>query len=153
MLALTALLLAMSPTPDTMVTASVCDVGRLALRDLPLIDHNKVYARYYGNADLKSGDVIAACPNLRSEIPRGFPIANSIAIKRASVHVPVRGVSTPLTMIFEVGIPQISGDNRTATVEMGYACTGLCGSGFVANYVRGHDGWRLDGEIRAVFES
>lgn len=135
MLTLTALLLAMSPTSAAVGIASVCDVGRLALRDLPVIDHNKGYARYYGNADLKSGDVIAACPKLRSEIPRGFPIANPIAIKRANVHVPIRGVSTPLTMIFEVGIPQTSDDNRTATVEMGYACTGLCGSGFVAHYV------------------
>ena len=143
----------MSPTSATMVTASVCDVGRLALRDLPVIDHNKGYARYYGNADLKSGDVIAACPTLRSEIPLGFPIANQMAIKRASIHVPIRGVNTPLTMIFEVGVPEISGDNRTATVEMGYACTGLCGSGFVAHYVRGPDGWRRDGEIRTIFES
>lgn len=153
MLPLIALLLTTSPTANTKVTAAVCDIGRLALRDLPAIDHNRGYARYYGNADLKSGDLIAACPALRAEIPQAFPLADDLAIDRASVHGPAQGQITPLTMVFEIGTPEISADLKTATVEMGYICTGLCGAGFVAHYVNGPGGWRRDGEIRNTYVS
>jgi hypothetical protein len=152
MLFLLAATIAAAPEASPKLAAPICDVGRLALRDMPRIDHNTGYARYYGDAGI-AGDLLAICPILRTEIPAGFPPADAVAMQRASVHAPVPGETTPRTMIFEVGIPAFSADLKTATVEMGYACTGLCGAGFIARYIRGPDGWLRDGEIRNTFVS
>lgn len=153
MLGLFAVLSAASliPTKDTKV--AVCDVGRVALRDLPVIDGNANYARFYGDAHLRSGNLLTACPDLRRELPPGFPAANDAARTRANIHAPIRGQTIPLTIIFTIGVPVISADGKSATVEMGYTCTGLCGAGFTARYVLASDGWRRDGAITNNFVS
>ena len=152
MLAVLAVLIAVSPASGE--NTAICDVGRLALRELPTLDANTGYARFYGDAHLKSADLLTACPALRYELLSGFPVADEIATKRAGDHFPRwAGHSTPLTMIFEIGIPVVSPDGESAVVEMGTTCTGSCGSGFIAHYVRGSSGWRRDGKIFNAFVS
>jgi len=154
MLAVLAVLIAVSSASGENTASPVCDIGRLALQELSTLDPNKGYARFYGDAHLKSADLLTACPTLRYGLPSGFALADEIATKRAGDHLPqYAGRSTPLTMIFEIGVPVISPDGKSAVVEMGTTCTGLCGSGFIAHYVRGPGGWRRDGKIFNAFVS
>jgi hypothetical protein len=75
MLILLAVLIAAAETPNTAMAIAVCDVGRMALRDIPLINNNRTFDAYYDDAD----PLLAMCPKLRDEIPAGYPLADGDA--------------------------------------------------------------------------
>lgn len=131
----------------------VCDVGRATLRDLPPPSFNPADATYYVDADPNHPGLMAACPDLRKELPAGYSVADEAAWSRARVHAPVLGRCIAPTTIYLVGIPKVAADGRSATVEWGYECTGLCSGGFMSRYVRTPAGWRLDGRPRMKWVS
>jgi hypothetical protein len=147
MLTLIAGLMVASIAPNTAMSAAICDVGGVALRDLPTINHNPGFDTYYGELDRDRHGLLEACPKLRRKIPAGYLLADDDARARASIHVPVPGKTIRSAFIYTISLPQISADLKTATVEMGYSCTGLCGGSFVAHYSRTAKGWRREGAI------
>ena len=122
-----------------------CEVGRIALSDMPQINHNRSFDAYYSDTD----PLLRACPNLRRYVPAGYPLANEEAVKRASVHAPALDqLYVRPSFVYSVGVPELSADLHEATVQMGYTCTWLCGATFVARYVRVARRWRREGSIR-----
>ena len=123
----------------------VCQVGRVALQDLPAFNANRSYTSYYASPDSSRKDLLDVCPELRRLIPAGYPPADDEARKRASIHVPVPGQSnTPGTEIFSIDPPRIASNGKTALVTMRYDCSGLCGGYTEFRYVRTPTGWRQD---------
>jgi hypothetical protein len=116
-------------TSSNVISATICDVGRIALKDLPTINHNSAFDAYFDDG----GPMLKACPKLRQDIPVGLPVAGFDALVRASVHAPTPGKIVRPAFIYWVNLPEVSADLQTATVQMGYSCTGLCGANFVAH--------------------
>lgn len=141
-------LMAAPIAPTTAMSVAICDVGSVALRDLPTINHNPGFDTYYGELDSDHHGLLESCPELRREIPAGYPPADDDARARASIHVPIPGKTIRSAFIYSVRLPQISADLKAATVEMRYTCTGLCGGSFVAHYIRTARGWRREGPIQ-----
>lgn len=148
MFTLISALVAAVAAPSALSTA-ICDVGQLALKDLPEINHNNRFDAYFSSAD----PLLMACPKLQSALPAGYPLADRDARARVSVHAPLPDQYTRPAFIYWISIPKISADLRKATVEMGYECTGLCGGSFVAHYVRTSKGWRREGAIKLIMVS
>ncbi len=123
----------------------VCQVGRVALQDLPAFNVNRNYASYYAASDTNRTDLLDVCPELRRLVPEGYPAADDEARARASDHVPIpfqrdlRAVE-----IFSIDPPLISSDGKTALVTMRYECSGLCGGYTEFQYVRTTAGWHKD---------
>lgn len=152
MLTLFVMAIAAHSDPDAARRAATCELGRVALRELPKdSDAPGRYDLRYGFPNPRSPDLLDACPELTRELQTDIPLADAEARRRASVHAPTQE-RTPLTKIFNIGLPQFSADLKTADVSMSYECTGLCAGGFVATYVRGPAGWRRTG-IRNVWVS
>lgn len=139
--------------PNTPTPSDVCEVGRAALRDLPTINQNRGFDTYYAGADSQHRDLLEVCPELQSQLPTGYPLANDDARARAAIHAPAPGDQPRPAFIYAIEVPEISNDRKTATVHMGYSCTGLCGAGFEARYVRTSEGWQRQGEVRMLFVS
>lgn len=135
-----------SAAPAAATSKAICEVGRLALRDLAVIEKNAGVETYYqaGGPDLHR-DLLDACPNLRSALPKNFPLADDKARARASVHVPVPGPALRGVFIYQIDVPELSDDQTKATVHFYYECSGLCGGMTDAHYVRTKQGWRRDG--------
>ncbi|RYF11996.1 MAG: hypothetical protein EOO77_18265 [Oxalobacteraceae bacterium] len=146
MLALIASLVTGVVAADAPTPAVVCEVGHVALHDLPFPDPNPVDVTYYVDADPSHPGLLRSCPALRGKLPAGYSAADGSAWSRANVHAPIPGQRTPPTFIYTFGIPKISPDGKSATVEWGYTCTGLCGGGLVSRYIRTSQGWRLEGK-------
>ncbi len=153
MLTFIALLMAVAPAPSAAMSAAICEVGRAALHDLPPADKTGRSDTYYAGADAHHRDLLEVCPKLRSNLPADYPLANSDARNRAAIHAPIPGVNTRPAFIYAINVPEISDDLKSATVHMGYDCTGLCGGGFEAHYVRTAKGWQRQGEIRMLYVS
>jgi hypothetical protein len=133
--------LAVAATPITPVSKEVCKVGRVALRDLPLLESNNVLDTYYDGATSDESDLLEMCPQLRRDIPARFPIADDQARARTSVHVPVPGAPVRGTFIYRIAVPEFSEDLSKATVHFIYSCSGLCSGTTDAHYVRTPAGW------------
>ena len=147
-------LIAVASMPNAAGSAAVCEVGRVALLDLPTLNHNPELDAYYAGIDSEHHDLLDICPQLRDAIPTGYPLADDDARARANDHrAVVSGPQGKAAFIYSIGIPEISEDGKTAVVSMSYSCTGLCGAGFQATYVRGAYGWKRQGEIRNLFVS
>jgi hypothetical protein len=153
MLALITALIAAPVAQKAAMPAEICEVGRAALRDLRTVNQNRQFDAYYAGADPHHQDLLEACPELQSELPTGYPLADDDARARAAIHVPQPGNAPRPAFIYAINVPEISADLKRATVRMGYSCTGLCGAGFEARYVRTRNGWQRQGEIRMLFES
>ena len=124
---------------------AICEVGRLALRDLAVIEKNPGVETYYQVGRPGHRDLLDACPNLRSALPTNFPLADDKARARASVHVPVPGPSLRGVFIYQIDVPELSDDQTKAIVHFNYECSGLCGGMTDAHYVRTKQGWQRDG--------
>jgi hypothetical protein len=149
MLMLIASLMADPDVPSPATSAAMCDVGRMALKDLHEMNSNPQFDAYYDAAN----PVTHACPALRHDIPAGFRIADRDAWARANVHAPIPGKTVRPALIYSIGLPRISDDLQTATVSLSYTCTGLCGGSLVARYVRTAGGWRRDGTVGPIIVS
>lgn len=147
-----AALMAAALAPREAAPVMICEVGRIALRDLPLANRNRGYDSYYG-ASSSHKDLLAVCPKLRREVPAGYPMADDDARARAAVHVPLPTNNPRPAFIYTIDIPQISDDLKTAVVRFEYSCTGLCGGILEARYVRTHKGWQRQGAIRVLVVS
>ncbi|WP_267397655.1 MULTISPECIES: hypothetical protein [unclassified Sphingomonas] len=139
--------------PAAATSSAVCDVGRVALRDLPKSDRNPDYDIYYAGAGRPREDLLATCPQLQSELPAGYPLADDDARKRASVGAPIPGHFTRPAFIYSIRIAVLSVDRKTATVFFDRSCTGLCGGRSEAHYVRTSKGWKRQGVIRTLYVS
>jgi len=139
-----ALLTAAAPAAAT--SKAICEVGRVALRDLAVIEKNPRIETYYeaGGPD-HHRDLLDACPNLRRDLPASFPLADAQARARANVHVPVPGPALRGVFIYQIDVPELSDDQSKAIVHFNYQCSGLCGGMTDAHYVRTKQGWRRDG--------
>ena len=154
MSALIGSLIAVASTPSAATSTAICEVGRVALRDLPSINHNRSFDSYYAGVDAEHHDLLEVCPKLKAKIPTGYRLADDDARARAKVHGPsMPGQEVREAFIYSITIPEIGKDLKTAVVHMGYSCTGLCGAGFQATYVRTAKGWKRQGEIRNLFVS
>ena len=130
---------------DAATSKAICEVGRLALRDLAVIEKNPGVETYYQVGGPDHRDLLDACPNLRSALPGNFPLADDKARARASVHVPVPGPALRGVFIYQIDVPELSDDQTKAIVHFNYECSGLCGGMTDAHYVRTKQGWRRDG--------
>ena len=130
---------------DTATSKAICEVGRLALRDLAVIEKNPGVETYYQVGRPGHRDLLDACPNLRSALPTNFPLADDKARARASVHVPVPGPALRGVFIYQIDVPELSDDQTKAIVHFNYECSGLCGGTTDAHYVRTKQGWQRDG--------
>ena len=138
-------LAAIANAPDQRNSNEVCQVGRVALQDLPAFNANRSYASYYANPDGERKDLLDVCPALRGLVPKGYPFADNEARTRANIHVPVPGQSiAPAVQIFSIDPPRLSPDEKTAVVTMRYECSGLCGGYTEFRYVRTAAGWRQE---------
>ncbi len=148
-------LIAAVSAPSAARSAAICEVGRVALRDLPAINHNRGFDAYYAGANPEHRDLLEVCPKLKAMLPVGYPLADDDARARAKVGFPRPGQHqhTREAFIYSISVPEISADLKSAVVHMGYSCTGLCGAGFEASYVRTAKGWLRQGEIRNFFVS
>ncbi len=146
MLALIASLVAGVVAADALTPAVVCEIGGVALQDLPSLDPNPSDFTYYVDADPRRPGLMQSCPALREKLPTGYLIADAAAWSRANLPAPIPGQHIPPAFIYTFGIPKISADGKLATVEWRYKCTGLCGGGLVSQYVRTSQGWRREGE-------
>jgi len=129
---------------------AICQIGNLALRDLPSINSNKQFDAYYAAPDPIHSDLLTLCPKLKHKLPKGYPIADDNARSRAAVHAPTPGLDIREAFIYSVGVPEISSDFKSAVVHFSYSCTGLCGGDLEARYIRTSKGWQRDGAIRPL---
>ncbi|MBN8808190.1 MAG: hypothetical protein J0I47_08130 [Sphingomonas sp.] len=146
MLALMLGLMNAAAAPQPATAKVVCEVGRAALRDTwpaRVADAAKRDTTNYVDVEHR---LFAACPMLRAEVPAGYTIADADAWARASVHVPVQGRQVDPAFIAWIDVPNVAADGKSATVQVGYDCTGLCGGGALFRYVRTPQGWRRDGQ-------
>lgn len=150
MLVLMAGLISATVVLDAAMSAAIYDVGRVALRDLPTINQNRDYKTYYAGVDTDHHDLLEVCPKLERELPAGYSLADNEARARASVHDFIAARTTPLTLLSSIKMPRISANLKTATVEMGYSCTGLCGASFIAHYTLTSEGWCRQGDIQII---
>ncbi|MBB3694853.1 hypothetical protein [Sphingomonas sp. BK580] len=146
MLDLIVILFAGVSTADAPTPAVVCEVGRVALRDLEIPHSKSGDTSYYVDVDPTHPGLLKSCPELREMLPAGYSAADNAAWSRANVHAPVPGKPISPTFIYSFGVPKVSADGKSATVEWSYTCSGLCGGGLVSRYVRTSQGWRLDGK-------
>ena len=153
MLTILAISMAAAVASNNAKSKAICDVGRAALRDLPPADKSGRSDTYYAVPDPRHSDLLDACPELQSALPTDYPLADDDARARAAIHAPLPGANPRPAFIYTIDIPEISDDLKTAIVHMGYECTGLCGGGFEAHYVRTSKGWQRQGEIRMLFVS
>jgi len=132
--------------PAAATSKAICEVGRVALRDLAVIEINRGVETYYevGGPD-HHRDLLDACPTLRRNLPASFPMADDQARARANVHVPVPGPPLRGVFIYQIDVPELSDDQTKATVHFNYQCSGLCGGMTDAHYVRTKQGWRREG--------
>jgi len=145
MLTLLLALAAVANAPNQKTSNQVCQVGRVALQDLPAFNANRSYASYYASPDTNRKDLLDVCPALRPLVPDGYPFADHEARARASTHVPVPGQSNPpAAEIFSIDPPRLSPDGKTALVTMRYECSGLCGGYTEFRYVRTPAGWHQE---------
>lgn len=91
MIALIAGLLAATSGPPPERSTTICDVGLVALRDLPSINQNVGSDTYYDGDSLYQRDILAVCPKLVANLPVGYPLADSDARARARVGFPKPG--------------------------------------------------------------
>lgn len=150
---ITGLLIAAAAPPSAATSAALCDVGRAALRDLPMVNYNPRYDTYYAGVGRSREDILEACPKLQSELPAGYPLADDDALKRAHVGAPIPGIFTKPAFIYAISVAKISADGKTAIVHFDCTCSGLCGSRSEGRYGRTPKGWRLLGEIRTLYVS
>ncbi|MBP2276318.1 MULTISPECIES: hypothetical protein [Sphingomonas] len=146
-------LMAASVSSSAAKADAICEVGRVALQDLPSTNRERSADLYYAGHDAERTDVLEVCPKLVSEIPAGYPLADRDARARANMHVPIAGQAIKAAFIYSIEVPEIGADLKTATVRMDVSCTGLCGSGFEAHYIRTAKGWKRQGDIRTLFVS
>jgi len=131
--------------PSTAISTAICEVGRVALRDLPPLDKGVGNVSNYFDADPDHHGLPEVCPVLRQDLPEGYSLADEAAWAKANVHAPIPGKYTSSAFIYAIEAPKISADGKSATIEWGYTCTGLCGGGLVSRYVRTSKGWRRAG--------
>jgi hypothetical protein len=136
--------------PKLAERTTVCEVGIIALHDLPSINGNKEFDSYYASSELGHPDLLTICPKLKLKVPKGYPIADDDARSRAAVHVPTPGRHVREAFIYSVGIPVVSSDMKSAVVHFEYSCTGLCGGQFQARYIRTAKGWQREGAIQML---
>ena len=131
--------------PSEVMSRTVCEVGRLALRDLAIIEKNKGVETYYEIGGEGHTDLLEACPKLRTKLPARFPFSDDRARARANVHVPVPGPPLRGVVIYQIDVPEISADRTKAVVHFSYRCSGLCGGTTDAHYARTSTGWKREG--------
>jgi len=134
-----------SIAPAQATSSTICELGRIVLRDLAVIEKNPGVETYYQVGSPGHRDLLDACPNLRSALPTNFPLADDKARARASVHVPVPGPALRGVFIYQIDVPELSDDQTNAIVHFNYECSGLCGGTTDAHYVRTKQGWQRDG--------
>ncbi|RYF47910.1 MAG: hypothetical protein EOO38_11205 [Cytophagaceae bacterium] len=140
-----------APTAATSVT--ICDVGRVALHDLPVVACDLKYDTYYAGEGRSQQDILSICPKLQNEIPAEYRLSDDDARKRANVGAPIPGQFTKPAFIYSISVADLSADQTTATVHFDVSCTGLCGGRSEARYVRTSRGWQRQGEVRTLFVS
>lgn len=138
--------------PQAVVSADMCDLGRVALRDLPAAEPVNGEGVSFIDASRPDG-LMHACPALQHELPAGYALADDAARARASVHAPTPGQQVTPATIYTIDLPKLAADGKAATVAMQYDCTGLCGGGFLTHYVRTSDGWRRQGDRQMLWVS
>lgn len=153
MLALIASLVAGVVAADAAIPAVVCEIGRVALQDLPSRNPGSVDFTYYVDVDPGRPSLMQSCPELRENLPTGYLVADAAAWSRANLSAPIPGQHIPPAFIYTLGIPKISADGKSAIVEWRYECTGLCGGGLVSRYIRTSQGWRRNGERQVKWVS
>lgn len=140
-------------TPSTAAPKAICEVGRVALRDLAVVEINRGVETYYEIGASGHHDLLEACPQLRSKLPATFPLADAQARARASAHVPVPGPPLRGFFLYQIDVPELSDDQTKAVVHFNYQCSGLCGGMTDAHYVRTPNGWKRDGGFFPVIVS
>ena len=139
--------------PGVTAPADVCELGRVIVQDLPPAVPDPIDVGYYVDSGPSRSGLLALCPNLREKLPAGYAIADYTAWARANIHAPLPGRPTAPAIIYTIGVPKLAADAQSATVEMTVTCTGLCGQGLVASYIRTRDGWRRDGQPQTKWVS
>jgi hypothetical protein len=123
--------------------AAQCAVGAVAIADLPLVAR-KVgeYPTYYSDRATQKLTLLQLCPDLRTRLPKDFPIAGPAEYARLGVHI----LAGDPMHLFSIGQPTMLLDHGTATVDISYSCPGLCGGELRLTYQ--HDGkvWKRTGE-------
>ena len=145
--------LATAVSPAVGTSATICDVGRVALHDLPVVVRNSKYDTYYAGSGRSQQDILSVCPKLRNEIPAEYRLSDDDARRRASVGAPIPGHFTKPASIYSISVANLSDDQKMATVHFNLSCTGLCGGRSEAKYVRTSQGWQRQGEIRTLYVS
>lgn len=142
-----AFVLLMSPAP---ASDPVCEVGRVAIAEF-LTPASAGSDSFYGKVHPNEPDLLDACPDLATKLPQGYSIVDDKARKRASEL----GFDRPgkPASIHSIGIPEISADGQSATVDYAVVCGGLCGAGQQAKYVRTLNGWKREGGLLTLWVS
>jgi len=136
--------------PSAAASKAICAVGRVALRDLAIIEKNEGVETYYEIGGPDHRDLLEACPKLRRNLPARFPLADDQARARASVHVPVPGLPLRGVFIYQIDVPELSDNPAKAIVHFNYRCSGLCGGTTDAHYVWTPKGWKREGGFLPV---
>jgi hypothetical protein len=140
-------------SPDVGNSATICDVGRVALHDLPAVVRDPKYDMYYAGEDRSQQDILSICPKLKNEIPADYSLSDDDARRRASVVAPIPGHFIKPASIYSISVADLSEDQKMATVHFNLSCTGLCGGRSEAKYIRTPQGWQRQGEIRTLYVS
>lgn len=128
----------------------VCEVGKAAIGEF-LKPPSAGTDVFYGKTDLKEADLLDACPDLTAQLPSGYPIADDEARRRTS-ELGFERLGKPASIV-SIGVPKISADGQSATVDIGIVCGGLCGTGHQATYVRTPNGWKREGGMLLIWVS
>lgn len=131
-----ALLVASVPAPET-----ACEVGKVAIVDL-LKPRGNDADHYYGKSVPDKGDLFDQCPRLREMLPAGYSYADSEAWRRATAARNEH--SRRPAYIHSIGVPKISPDGNTATVEFVTICGAACAGGEQAVYNLSDGKWVRD---------
>lgn len=98
-------------------TATICEVGRIALRDLPKINNNPSFDTYYAGVSRYHRDLLEACPTLVVDLPVGYPLADDDARSRANLPAPIPGRPVREAFVYFIKPPKISGTEKQQSLK------------------------------------
>ncbi len=125
----------LTPLPIDPPEAPVCALARTAIADY--VAMTKLTAPDVAlDTTSPSAAIFAQCPQILAALPAPFRAATGDEMAR------VRDAFTrnPAT-VYTVTAPEIAPDGQSATISIGYYCSGLCGFGYRLHYVRKGDAW------------
>lgn len=105
--------------PDQTTSTEVCQVGRVALRDLPALTSTTAMPAITLVPIATERTCWTFALHFDRKCQKDIHFSNNEARTRASAHVPVPGQSNPpATEIFSINPPRVFSDGKTALVTM-----------------------------------